>query len=116
MSLISVIGTVASIAYPPAAPAIAIIAPILEGLYANRDEIAAAVKGAMPAFEAIKAAAPQVIPHIEKLATAMLPHAGPTETHAQISRSIAAAAVQELVPGWTNAEANRWMNLQNATG
>lgn len=116
MSVLSLAGTIASFAYPPAAPFIAIAMPIAEQLFAHRDDIAKLVNASMPAFDAIREVAPKVIPQITALAshmmnTGMVP---PGKTQLDVEHALSGRIVVELVPGWTPEEAHRWWDHQNA--
>lgn len=114
MSAITVLATIAGAVYPPAAPILAWVAPIADALWSNRQQIGDAVKSAMPAVEAIKQTAPHVMPQIEDLARKVMLQ-WPDRSHEEVTAALATKAVGALVPGWTDEEATRWMDQQNAT-
>lgn len=113
MSAVALAATLISALYPPAAPIVAWVAPIADALWTNRSEIADLVKGSAPAINAIAQAAPHVVPQIEDLARKVMLQF-PGRTHEEVTNALAAKAVGILVPGWSDGEATRWMDLQNA--
>ena len=113
MSAVSILTTIAGTIYPPAAPVLAWVGPIADALWTNRAEIAELVKSSKTALEAINQVAPSVLPKIEDLASKIMLQ-WPGKTHQEVTAGLAAKAVSALVPGWTDEEATRWMDHQNA--
>lgn len=111
-TILGFLGTIAEIAYPPAAPFIAFalrVEPIAE---ASVPLLKDGITGGPDAFAAFKAKAPDFYKHLQGLATAL--KAGPGASTAGVTVSdhevvtLGAHIVGIDPPGWTHEATQRW--------
>lgn len=108
-SIISGLGSIAALAYPPAAPFIGFLERIEPYAETAMPLIKAAISEGPAAFTAAKQAAPDLFKQIHDLAAALKKQTGDTTpvTDKQIA-NLAAHIVGIDPPGWTHDETERW--------
>ena len=97
----------AGLAFPPAAPFLAIAKEAVPALIAARPYIVAAIKDGKSAFAAANASAPGLGEKIKELAEYIPVLAGSGIPHLE---AVTIAGAGFAVPGWTQAETQKWLD------
>lgn len=115
-SIISGLGSVAALVYPPAAPFIGFLQRIEPYAEAAVPLIKAAISEGPAAFTAAKQAAPELFNQIHDLAAALKKQIGDTTpVNDKQLANLAAHVVGVDPPGWTHEETQRWWDRDKAS-